>query len=115
MNKLKKGIIGTFNWLRFSFSVAKGIFGGNSPELVLKIIELFVVLEAPLYKKSMYFGRSMADSTFLLQSLIGSYLETKSSVTLNQIMTVLKEEIIEREQKHGREQFPSRPFRGSNT
>ena len=114
MNKIKRVSIKTFNWLKFIIASIK-VFRGNSPELVLKIIEMFVVLESPLYRDTLYLGRSMADSALLLQSLIRSYLETKSEVTLSQIMTVLKEEIIEREKKNGREQFPSRPLRRSNT
>lgn len=108
MNKIKKSTLGVFNWLRFSLSLIKGIFGGNSPELVLKVIELFVALEAPLYKDTLYLGRSTTKSAKLLQSLVESYFKTKSEVTLNQIMTVLKEEIIEREQNNGRKQFQSR-------
>ena len=111
MNKIKKGTLGVFNWLRFSLSLVKGIFGGNSPELVLKVIELFVVLEAPLYKNTLYLGRNTTKSARLLQSLIESYFETKSEVTLSQVMTVLKEEIIEREQKDGRKQLSGRPIR----
>ena len=104
MNNFKRNIIGIFNWIRF-FLTSKKVFGGNSPALILKIIELFVVLEAPLYKDSMYLGRSMPTSIKLFCSLVESYLETKSGVTLDQIMTVLKEEIIEREQNNGRKQF----------
>lgn len=107
MNNFKRNIIGIFNWIRF-FLTSKKVFGGNSPTLILKIIELFVALEAPLYKDSMYLGRNMSTSVKLFRSLIESYMETKSSVTLNQIMTVLKEEIIEREQNNGRKQFQSR-------
>ena len=114
MNKTKRAIIQAFNWLRFVVSSMK-VFRGNSPELILKIIATFVVLESPLYKDTLYFGRSMTDSASLLQGLVDTYLETKSGVTLNQIMTVLKEEIIEREQENGREQLPSRPFRRSNS
>lgn len=115
MNKVKKSIVGIFNWLRFSLSLTKGIFGGNSPELVLKVIELFVTLEAPLYKDTLYLGRDVLTTAKLLKTLVESYLETKSEVTLNQIMTVLKEEIIEREQNNGRKQFSSRPIRRGNT
>ena len=101
MNKTKRAIMQVFNWLKFVVFSIK-VFRGSSPELILKIIATFVVLESPLYKDTLYFNRSMTDSAFLLKSLIESYLETKSEVTLNQIMTVLKEEIIEREQRNGR-------------
>ena len=114
MNKFKRALIQAFNWLRFSTALIK-VFRGNSPELILRVIEIFVTLESPLYKDTLYLGRSMSDSVLLFQNLVKLYLETKSEVTLSQIMTVLKEEIIEREQKNGREQFPSGPFRRSNT
>jgi hypothetical protein len=114
MNKTKRAIIQAFNWLRFVVSSMK-VFRGDSPELILKVIEIFVTIESPLYKDTLYLGRSIKNSASLLKSLVESYLETKSGVTLNQIMTVLKEEIIEREQENGREQLPSRPFRRSNS
>ena len=112
MNKVERVIRGIFNWLKFSLSLRK-IFGGNSPELVLKIIKLYVALEAPLYKDTLYFGRNMITSSKLLESLIDSYFETKSEVTLKQVMTVLKNEIIEREQKDGRKQLSGGPIRRS--
>ena len=114
MNNFKKNAIGIFNWIKF-FLTSRKIFGGNSPALILKIIELFVVLETPLYKDTMFLGRNLPVSVNLLRNLIESYLETKSGVTLDQIMTVLKEEIIEREQSNGRKQFQSRPTRRSNS
>ena len=114
MNKTKRAIIQAFNWLRFVISSIK-VFRGNSPELILKIITAFVTLEAPLYKDTLYLGRSTTKSAELLQSLVESYLETKSGVTLNQIMTVLKEEIIEREQRDGRKQLSGRPIRRGNS
>ena len=113
MNKFQRALIKAFNWLRFSTALIK-VFRGNSPELVLRVIETFITLQACLYEDTTYLGRSITGSALLLQSLVNVYFETKSEVTLNQIMTVLKEEIIEREQKNGREQFPSRPFRRSN-
>ena len=107
MSNFKKSAIGILNWIRF-FLTSRKVFGGNSPALVLKVIELFVTLEAPLYNDSMYLGRSVPTSVKLFQNLVKSYLETKSEVTLSQIMTVLKEEIIEREQNNGRKQFQGR-------
>lgn len=114
MNKTKRAIIQAFNWLRFVISSMK-VFRGTSPELILKIITAFVTLEAPLYNNTLYLGRNTVKSAMLLQSLVESYFETKSEVTLSQIMTVLKEEIIEREQKDGRKQFSGRPIRRGNS
>lgn len=113
MNNFKKSVIGILNWVRF-FLASRKIFGGNSPALVLKVIELFVTLEAPLYNDTMYLGRNVSTSVRLFHNLVRSYLETKSEIILNQIMTVLREEIIEREQNNGRKQFQGRPTRRSN-
>ena len=104
IKSIKKALVAIHNWILFSCSLVKGIFGGNSPELILKVIMNFVVLEAPYYKNIMYLGRNMNQSSELLQALIASYFETKSEVTLDQILAVLKEEFIRRE-THGRKQF----------
>ena len=50
----------------------------------------------------------MIKSSELLQVLIDSYLETKSEVTLDQLLEVLKEEFIKREENNGRKQLSSR-------
>ena len=104
INNIKRTFISIRNWISFSCSLFKEIFGGNSPELVLKVIMNFVALEAPYYKNIIYMNRTVKDSSDLLSALIISYLETKSEVTLNQILEVLKEEFIRREE-HGRKQF----------
>ena len=104
IKSIKKTFISIRNWILFSCSLFKGIFGGNSPELILKVIMNFVALETPYYKNIVYLGRSTKQSSELLQVLITSYLETKSEVTLNQVLEVLKEEFIKREE-HGRKQF----------
>ena len=102
ITRIKRAFISIRNWILFSCSLFKGIFGGNSPELVLKVIMNFVTLETPYYKNTLYFSRDIQDSCALLEALITSYFETKSEVTLNQILEVLKEEFIRREENHGR-------------
>ncbi len=108
MNRITSIIKGIFvsirNWILFLYSIRKEKFGANSPELILKVIMNLVALETPYYKNVIYCGRSVEKSNKLLQALITSYLETKSEVTLNQILEVLKEEFIRRE-NHGRQQF----------
>ena len=88
------------------YFLRKGIFGSSSPEVILNVIKKFVSLEAPFYSNKVVMNRSMEKSILLLSSLITSYLETKSDVTLDQILTVLKEEFLRREsKKHGGKQF----------
>ena len=43
-------------------------------------------------------GRSLVKSSLLFQALVDTYQETKSDVTLNQLLEVLKEEFIKREE-----------------
>lgn len=103
---MKKSIRSIINYVKFVYFLRKGIFGSNSPEVILQIIKKFVSLEAPFYSDKIVMNRSMERSILLLNSLITSYLETKSDVTLDQIFTVLKEEFLRRESKnHGRKQF----------
>ena len=103
---MKKSIRSIINYVKFVYFLRKGIFGSNSPEVILQIIKKFVSLEAPFYSDKIVMNRSMEKSILLLSSLITSYLETKSDITLDQIFTVLKEEFLRRENKnHGRKQF----------
>ena len=104
ITNIKRTFVSIRNWILFSCSLRKEIFGANSPELILKVIMNLVALETPYYKNIIYCGRSTEKSKELLQALITSYLETKSEVTLNQILEVIKEEFIKREE-HGRKQF----------
>ena len=103
---MKRSIRSIINYVKFIYFLRKGIFGSNSPEVILHIVEKFVSLEAPFYSDKVVMNRSMNKSIILLSSLISSYTETKSDVTLDQIFTVLKEEFLKRESKsHGRKQF----------
>ena len=106
MNRIKKSIINFINLLSFChFLFIRNIFKGDSPKNVLLIIKKFISLEAPYYPNSYYLGRSVTKSSELLGALVDSYMETKSEVTLNQLLEVLKEEFIQRREKHGRKQF----------
>lgn len=104
ITRIKRAFISIRNWILFLISLRKEKFGDNSPELILKVIMNLVTLESPYYKNIIYCGRSITKSTELLKALINSYIETKSEVTLDQILEVLKEEFIRREE-HGRKQF----------
>lgn len=99
---LKRRVICFINYIKFSyFLVRKRVFGSKSPSVVLEIAKEFLMLQAPLYPNSTFLGRSFPKSAELLKSLVLSYLETKSEITLEQIMEVLKEEFIKRSE-HGR-------------
>ena len=103
---LKRKAYSVINYLKFAYFLRKGIFGSNSPAAVLKLISEFVMLEAPFYSNKIVMGRTMNKSIQLFRTLVNSYTETKSDVTLDQILEVLKEEILKREDKrHGRKQF----------
>lgn len=98
MNK-KRTITSVLNYTKFIYFLCKGIFGSNSPEVILKLICKFVSLEAPFYSDKIVMGRDINKSIKLLNVLVSSYIETKSEITLNQILEVLKREFLQREQK----------------
>lgn len=99
MNRIKKGFITTINYFKFFYLLFKGnILGSDSPSTILNLLRAFVSLESPYYPNSYYMGRSLAKSSLLFQALVDTYLETKSDVTLNQLLEVLKEEFIKREE-----------------
>ena len=103
MDKIKKSLKNIINFIKFSYFLSKEkVFGSKSPELILRVIKKFIALDYPNYPKSSYLGRTLENSSKLLSSLIDSYFNTKSEVTLNQILEVLKEEFIQRVEKHGR-------------
>ena len=102
----KRRVFSVLNYIKFVYFLSKGIFGSTSPEVILKMICKFVTLEAPFYSDKIVMGRSVKKSAELLCCLVNSYIETKSSTTLNQIIEVLKEEFLKREDKRdGRKQF----------
>lgn len=103
---LKRRVLSIVNYIKFTYFLSKGIFGSTSPEVILKVICKFVALEAPFYSDKVVMGRSVRKSIGLLSTLIASYIETKSEITLNQIIEVLKREFLQRENKgNGRKQF----------
>ena len=95
MKKIKRAFISTLNWLKLLWFLPK-VLGKPSSSVVLDLLNKFISLEGKHYDADVYLGRSMRNSTNLFNSLVSYYKDTKSEVTLNQIMTVLKEEFIER-------------------
>lgn len=109
MDKIKQSFITIKNYIKFFYLLFKGnMIGGNSPEIILYVAQAFLTLESPRYPNTYYMGRSIVKSSELFQSLTESYLKTKSEVTLNQLLEVLKEEFIKREENSGRKQLSSR-------
>ncbi len=103
---IKRRVTSIVNYTKFIYFLCKGIFGSSSPEVVLKLICKFLTLEAPFYSEKVVMGRDVNKSIKLLNVLVSSYVETKSEITLNQILEVLKREFLQRENKHyGRKQF----------
>ena len=101
--KLKRRVVSFINYIKFIYFLSKGIFGNDSPDTILKVIKKFLALEAPYYPQTILLSRSTSKSAELLGFLISSYLRTKSEITLNQIIEVLKEEFIKRDtKKNGR-------------
>lgn len=95
MQKIKRAIISTLNWFRLVCFLPT-VLGKDSPSTVLLLLSKFINLEGPHYEANIHLGRSISKSTELFSALVACYLDSKSEVTLNQIMTVLKEEFIER-------------------
>ena len=103
---MKRSVSSFINYIKFAYFLTRDIFGSNSPEVILRVINKFVSLEAPFYSDKIVKSRSMSKSIALLNSLTTSYIETKSSVTLDQIFIVLKEEFLKREgNQYGGKQF----------
>lgn len=83
--------------IKFLFSLLReGVFAKKNPEQILILILLLVKSEWKYYNKKVVMSRSIETSTKLLESLIKTYRETHSEVTLDQILQVLKEEFIKR-------------------
>ena len=62
----------------------------------LRLLQLFINSEHKYYKSHLIMNRNNEESNKLFQSLISIYLETKSEIKLDQILEVLKEDIIKR-------------------
>lgn len=95
MKKIKRAFTSTLNWFKLVWFLPE-VLGKDSPSIVLILIRKFINLEGAYFDADIYLGRSIQKSINLLNSLVEYYEKTKSEITLNQIMTVLKEEFIER-------------------
>ena len=108
IERAKSKIKSTLNLIKFIYFIQRAkLFSSTSPEVILPLIGKFLELQWPFYTQRVVFNRTPEKSSKLLQALIGTYLDSKSNVTLDQILTVLKEEFIKRE-NNGRKQFQIR-------
>ena len=85
----------------FKFMIAlneAGVFTSKNPEDVLQVIGIFLLSESSMYKDKIVIGRDMSSSTALLLVLIDFYLSGHSETHLEQLLEVLKNEFIKREQ-----------------
>ena len=93
-----KRILSIFRTLSFCYYSFKWrIFGSGDPLNILRILKLYLSYECEEYSDKFVMSRSKYMSAALFSSLVDKYVETKSTVTLNQILSVLKEEFIERD------------------
>lgn len=83
-------------WKFVSFLIKNKVFKSESPEVALRVLQKFFELQYKEYENKIVMNRDPMKSTLLFRALVNEYFNTKSSVTLNQILTVLKEEFIER-------------------
>lgn len=73
------------------------VFHNGNPKDVLKVISKFTEEAWAEYPNKTVLGRTPVQSAALLGVLVKKYYETGSSTHLNQILEVLKNEFIERE------------------
>ena len=80
------------------------IFHNGYPLDVLKVLKKFIELACSEYCTTLVMNRNPNQSSELLSTLIERYYNTGSNTTLEQILEVLKNEFIKRE-NNGRKQF----------
>jgi len=86
-----------YRFWKFIWKVYKSkVFTYKKSEDVLTIISILLGTEAKYYNSKKIMNRNNIESYKLIEALIRKYKETKSDVILNQILEVLKEEIIKR-------------------
>ena len=74
------------------------IFHNGNPKDVLKVLQKFVEKAWSEYPDTVVMNRSTVQSAALLGVLIDQYYKTGSNTILEQILEVLKNEFIKREQ-----------------
>ena len=91
-------LLNLFYLLEFTKELYKlDVFRKGDPSSVLEVLREYVYYSWRNYKSLIVLNRTPEQSASLLSVLISSWFETGSSVTLSQILEVLKNEFIERE------------------
>lgn len=86
-----------YRFWKFIWEVYKSkVFTHKKSEDVLTIISILLCTESKYYDSKKIMNRNNIESYKLLEALIKKYRETKSEVILNQVLEVLKEEVIKR-------------------
>lgn len=98
MTKIKDTFLNIVDFITFIYLLIKNkVFSSRSQLNILLAICTYVQVKHKYYNKQLrIMSRTPVESYKLLCSLCKSYAETKSLTTLNQIVEVLKEEIIDR-------------------
>ena len=105
LKRVKDKALNFIKTVQFIYYIGhKDIFGQRSPKAVLMLIEKFLELQVEKFPKVFIMGRDPKTSLELLKSLNVTYSKLKASSTLDQILEVIKNEFIERE-NYGRKQF----------
>ena len=74
----------------------KDVLSSSSQFGFLDMVDSYTTVKGTGQTRDLILSRTFESSANLLSCLIGKYKLTKSEVTLNQIMEVIKEEIIKR-------------------
>ena len=83
--------------LKLAYFIYKNeYFGKADPVCTLKVLHKYLTLEKEYFPEVKVKYRDIEESLTLLASLINSYKITGSSYKLGQILTVLREEFLER-------------------
>ena len=51
---MKRSVSSFINYIKFAYFLTRDIFGSNSPEVILRVINKFVSLEAPFYSDNVH-------------------------------------------------------------
>ena len=87
-----------FRSLSFCYFILKNrIFGRGDTIWILKIISFFLSFECSEYSDKVIMNRDKYKSAALFSVLVNEYEKSKSKIVLNQLLQVLKEEFLERD------------------
>lgn len=88
-------------WLTLKFLIYLNkikAFNNNNEKTVLRVLQRYLELVTPTYlNNSQVMSRNICESSMLLSALIDKWFRDKSGITLEQILEVLRNEFIGRE------------------